>query len=458
MEEEDCPVCLEDYGSGRGLIPVVCGCGFRACQKCYRTYLMQSANPAMHCMQCKREWPRTFQYRNFPKSFVNQEHKKHRAEQLFDAERARLPETQAIARVMRRQREMQERRRELGREIRRQIDLHVRPLQQESRRLDVMLQLCLEGNYGGIVRQLATNTPGPEAAEASGATIKCPGRDCRGFLNNRTHRCPLCDLRVCGSCLEELPADAGAEGHECTPEAVASAEAIRKSTRPCPTCGTRISKVSGCDQMFCTQCNTAFSWRTGAIERGLVHNPHYHEWVMAQGDAGGGGGIDNGAGAAAQCNGRDVRDFYFVGNRLRRALAGTPLLVNASRMHREWSHLTWSVLPRLRTKAEDVDHVDLRVKYLLNEMSEDRVKQLIAKRDRLKEKSQEVVQVLELWDGVVLEQMTRFAHEACSLEGWHSLQVRCHQALEFCNTQLTRIAESYGMKTPRIGVETWRVA
>jgi len=35
--------------------------------------------------------------------------------------------------------------------------------------------------------------------------------------------------------------------------------------------------VRNCDQMWCTQCHTGFSWRTGRIETN-VHNPHFFEW------------------------------------------------------------------------------------------------------------------------------------------------------------------------------------
>jgi hypothetical protein len=41
--------------------------------------------------------------------------------------------------------------------------------------------------------------------------------------------------------------------------------------------------VRNCDQMFCTSCHTAFSWKTLEIVKGAVHNPHYFAWRQTQG-------------------------------------------------------------------------------------------------------------------------------------------------------------------------------
>jgi hypothetical protein len=123
----------------------------------------------------------------------------------------------------------------------------------------------------------------------------CPAEGCRGFLST-SFNCGVCDAKVCQHCHEII----GAKGdtltqiadtvevhsssgqvstHRCNPDAVETAKMLAKETRPCPTCKTLISKIDGCDQMWCTQCQTPFSWRTGQKEEGRVHNPHYYEWL-----------------------------------------------------------------------------------------------------------------------------------------------------------------------------------
>ena len=35
--------------------------------------------------------------------------------------------------------------------------------------------------------------------------------------------------------------------------------------------------------MYCIKCHTAFSWRTGQLERGTIHNPEYYRWMRENG-------------------------------------------------------------------------------------------------------------------------------------------------------------------------------
>lgn len=41
--------------------------------------------------------------------------------------------------------------------------------------------------------------------------------------------------------------------------------------------------LCNCDQMWCTSCNTAFSWRTLKVVNGTIHNPHYFEYMRRNG-------------------------------------------------------------------------------------------------------------------------------------------------------------------------------
>jgi hypothetical protein len=108
-------------------------------------------------------------------------------------------------------------------------------------------------------------------------TMPCPVQECLGYMSTR-YICGLCRHRICPDCHDPMQPE-----HVCDPGKVETITLIRREGKPCPKCGTIICKIDGCDQMWCIQCKTAFSWRTGQVETGRIHNPEYFRWMREHG-------------------------------------------------------------------------------------------------------------------------------------------------------------------------------
>lgn len=113
-------------------------------------------------------------------------------------------------------------------------------------------------------------------------TMKCPMQNCNNYMQN--YRCKLCKCRVCAKCnavVEEKTE------HTCKQEDLDTVEFIKKSSRQCPNkdCDQTISKIDGCDVMFCTKCHTSFNYKTGKVikDHASRHNPHYFEYLRKRG-------------------------------------------------------------------------------------------------------------------------------------------------------------------------------
>jgi hypothetical protein len=105
----------------------------------------------------------------------------------------------------------------------------------------------------------------------------CPMSMCLGFV--REGYCNICNKHVCSDCREPKSST-----HKCNPDTIKSIRVLAKSGRNCPKCYIPISKIDGCDQMFCTECKTTFSWNSGRIynDNEFHHNPHYLDWIAEQ--------------------------------------------------------------------------------------------------------------------------------------------------------------------------------
>ena len=134
---------------------------------------------------------------------------------------------------------------------------------------------------GNTVSSGSPPPPPPATTEKKTFIKPCPSNDCKGFLST-AWKCGLCELWTCPDC-HEVKGESRDSDHTCDPDKVATATLLAKEAKGCPKCGVQICKIEGCDQMWCTHCNTGFNWRTGTVAKGPVHNPHYFEWLRSHG-------------------------------------------------------------------------------------------------------------------------------------------------------------------------------
>jgi len=214
----------------------------------------------------------------------------------------------------------------------------------------------------------------------------CPWQNCRGFLST-AWKCGLCDNWTCPDCHEVRGLTKDVE-HTCDPNNVATAQLLAKDSRNCPKCAAMIFKINGCDQMWCTQCHTAFSWRTGRIETHVVHNPHYFEYQRARGT------LLRQPGDVP-CGG--FPDWPIVMRLIPRAHQHYGKIVNAYRSH---GHCQWAMIPRYTVNAQ-TDNRDLRIKLMIGDFSEDIFKKKIQQREKARQRKTDIMQVIEMYMAVL---------------------------------------------------------
>lgn len=280
-----CDICCEYFNktTHQAVKCMYTECEFRACKACMRQYILSSTSEA-HCMSCKKAWTTNFLVMNLNRSFVEKQYATHKMNLLLDREISKLPDTMELAKISKEHKDK-------SKEETKKADKHIKEindLEKEIQKLTLKKQEqeTMANRHLRAARAHERNSTRPDALEngnSADAEIKekkrfimpCPSAECRGFLSSQ-YKCELCSIHACPKCFEVIGKDKNAE-HTCNEDSVKTAEMIRKDTKPCPACGTRISKIDGCDQMWCVECHTAFSWKTGNIDNGRVHNPHFYE-------------------------------------------------------------------------------------------------------------------------------------------------------------------------------------
>ena len=255
VHDSSCTVCTEEFNATRTKIHCV-GCDYYTCTECVERYL-ETSNNAAQCMNCHKPW--TFEYlsERFGKASMKRilDNQKDR---MFQEQRAMFPHTQAF---VTNDIEMEENDREIK-------ELHDALQARRSRRSMLIVQR----------RQLVRTSGTVPETETRVTYIRPCGKDeCNGFVRDDNKKCGLCATEYCNQCMNEKGDD-----HECDQNDVLSIRMLRKDSKACPNCSVMIHRISGCPDMFCVDCHTAFNWNTLRINNNGNSNPHYYEWMRSR--------------------------------------------------------------------------------------------------------------------------------------------------------------------------------
>lgn len=411
-----CSVCIEPYNKVSRKLVHCQYCNWEVCRECLQQYLLSRVEDP-HCMSCKKKWTREVLDEHVSVTFRDKTYKLHRQTVLMEREKALLPATQDQAKRI----------------------LCVRELVAERAALQTKL-VALQVEIERL--QMGWGASGSqEPAVKRTFTIHCPVEQCRGYVSGSDWKCGTCSADVCKECFEVVIG--GETEHTCHPDSVKTAKKLRAETRSCPTCSTLIYKTSGCNQMWCTQCHTAFDWKTGQVCSGVVHNPHFYEWQQRT------GGQRRNVGDIP-CGG--LPDIYNIGHGLARFLtAKSEWIKKVYKVHQTVSHVQNYEMPMLRTNNVADQNSDLRVSYLLNELSEEDMKKKLQQRDKQAAKKQEIYDVFEMYVHTMVDMFNNLLGGGINdSDGVRDWLVEADKLREYANEVFEKIGKRYKNVPARI--------
>ena len=461
-----CSVCCDPFNLSTRK-KVVCNyCTFDVCSGCSEKYLLESSQDA-HCMSCRHAWNREAMETIFSKKFVTVEYKNHRSDLMFQRQMSMLPETQPYVEIER-QRLKYVYKSDVAKASlrlkeqawRKFVDSKDLNQMLPDEKIEVILAnvrfeqeiSAIKIEIAGYKRILEVVT-GKTVGERRQFVRACPADNCRGFLSTQW-KCGLCAVNVCCKC-HEIKAGDG-EDHTCDPGAIATAELLGKDSKPCPKCAALIFKIDGCSQIWCTQCHTAFCFRTGKIET-KIHNPHYYDYMRQRN----GGVIPREAGDVppeqqGPCNDRDGPPMLRLSTLPWHTLPDvTDMLSNIFKIHRLHIHIAQVEMRRFAQTNIDDDIRDLRIKYMLNMLTEKDFKATLLQREKASDKKREITMVLQTYQAVVAETLTAMSTITDRTE-FEAMYARIVDLRDYVNESLEKISARYGNVAPLIS-KTWQM-
>lgn len=192
--------------------------------------------------------------------------------------------------------------------------------------------------------------------------------------------------------------------------------------------------LRNCDQIWCVKCHTAFNWKTGKVETGPIHNPHYYQYMRENGKEiprAGGNYCGNpheivqriSAHFIAE-NKLDKNTFEEGLDKLEKFLLNIrtfdkyPLVTHRQRLQHFVdmlffiadipNHIRYNFLQFIPTEHDNRSNLDLRIKFLMGDIDKDSFRNSVYRRKVANQKNLEYRQVLETYTQLCNEYNIQF--------------------------------------------------
>lgn len=259
MSNKKCTICMYNFTKHKRL-PISCEhCNVITCLNCFERWLIEDPLNSKIYLCCKQPVNDLIIWRNFTQKSLK----------LYIEKLARIElEVQKKLMIIIEYKESIKKENKLLLKREKKLRLHLKQNKTDKEAFKELFEVSEKILNNNVILE------NKEKIEQNPSLKKCLQLNCTGFIIK--NKCSVCETMICINCKEVVKEN----DHICDPNLLKNTEEIKKSTKPCPGCNVPIHKIDGCNQMFCTQCHTAFSWNDGKIIKSKhIHNPHYFEYL-----------------------------------------------------------------------------------------------------------------------------------------------------------------------------------
>ncbi len=494
MVEKECPICAYEEEKF-----IVCQfCSFEYCVDCFTKHLLSLKVLFPFCMNCKHVFDLDFIAMNTVPNFHNKKYRDHRAKILVEHEKSLLPQTQEAANKQKKIREVKYQIGVLNARIKESERLYHILIGRayastfdaaQNRNVYVLTYQEQNEAIANAKAELARSTPhllqrnllkrqmndllyltpsgNIEKKKYNIEFIgRCPETNCEGFITRKEKGvvvCGLCDTEFCSKCHKHNNKE-----HECKAEDVSTVEELKKTTKPCPKCAALIFKISGCSQMFCTVCKTAFDWQTGEIVTKNFHNPHFFEWQRQAGvvppprDT-----ANDEALARAIAEGREEEFQLLLAQGGQCQTLNVVTFLNAGynengnfpknkreNLYRQMSEFKGYTQHKFQN-IETCDNEDLRISYLLKEIDDKHLLKMVKMREKKREKHGSIHLILQMYCDTLNDMLIKSTFVYNNDKVIRDIVKEIKALRKFVSDSLNDVQKRFGGVVPSLAIAGW---